>query len=89
MNQKLVMETIDSGEEGNENSLLYNLRTMKPGDKIKILRMDDNGGKEWQATRMNGKICTVRLIDSLGQIHLQESGLAVIPGVDEYEIIGE
>ena len=87
MNQKLVMETIDSGEEGNENSVFYNLQTMKPGDKIKIIRMDDNGGKDWQATRMNGKICTVSHIDSLGQIHLQESGLAVIPGVDEYEVI--
>ncbi len=81
------METIDSGEEGNENSVFYNLQTMKPGDKIKIIRMDDNGGKDWQATRMNGKICTVSHIDSLGQIHLQESGLAVIPGVDEYEVI--
>ena len=60
---------------------------MKPGDKI--IRMDDNGGKDWQATRMNGKICKVRLIDSIGQIHLQESGLALIPGVDEYEVIGE
>ena len=61
----------------------------KAGDIIKILRMDDNGGKDWQATQMNGKICIVRLIDSLGRIHLQESGLALIPGVDEYEIIGE
>ena len=68
-------------------NLCHNLRTMKPGDKI--IRMDDNGGKDWQATRMNGKICTVRLIDSLGQIHLEESGLAVIPGVDEYEVIEE
>ena len=60
---------------------------MKPGDKIKILRMDDNNGKDWQATRMNGTFCTVRLVDSLGQIHLEESGLALIPGVDEYEVI--
>lgn len=37
---------------------------------------------------MDGKICTVRLIDSIGQIHLEESGLALIPGVDEYEVIG-
>ena len=81
------METIDSGEEGNENSLFYNLRTMKPGDKIKIIRMDDDGGKDWQATRMNGKICTVRLIDAIGQIHLQESGLALIPGVDEFIVV--
>ena len=61
--------------------------TMKPGDKIKIIRMDDNGGKDWQASRMNGKICTVRLIDSIGQIHLQESGLALIPGVDEFIVV--
>lgn len=60
---------------------------MKPGDKIKIIRMDDNGGKDWQATRMSGKICTVRLIDSIGQIHLVESGLALIPGVDEFIIV--
>ena len=60
---------------------------MKPGDKIKILRMDDNGGMDWQATRMNGKICTVRIIDSIGQIHLEETGLALIPGVDVFEVI--
>lgn len=60
---------------------------MKPGDKIKILRMDDNNGKDWQATRMNGKICTVRLVDSLGQIHLEESGLALLPGVDDFMVI--
>ena len=61
---------------------------MKPGDIIRIIRMDDNGGKDWQASRMNGKICTVSFIDSLGQIHLEESGLALFPGLDEYEVIG-
>ena len=30
---------------------------------------------------------TVRFIDSTGQIHLEETGLALIPGVDEYEIL--
>ena len=30
---------------------------------------------------------TVRFIDSAGQIHLEETGLALIPGVDEYEIV--
>ena len=62
---------------------------MKPGDKIRIIRMDDNGGKDWQASRMNGRLCTVSFIDSIGQIHLEESGLALIPGLDEYEVIGE
>ena len=60
---------------------------MKPGDKIKIIRMDDNGGKDWQASRMNGKICTVSFIDSLGQIHVNESGLALIPGLDDFVVI--
>ena len=29
----------------------------------------------------------VKFIDVIGQIHLEESGLALIPGVDEYEKI--
>ena len=85
MIQMPAMATQESVKEENEKQ--HYLCTMKPGDKIKILRMDDDGGKDWQATRMNGKICTVRLIDSIGQIHLQEYGLAVIPGVDEYEVL--
>ena len=36
--------------------------------------------------RVIGKIFTVRFIDSAGQIHLEKTGLALIPGVDEYEI---
>jgi len=60
---------------------------MKPGDKIKIIRMDDNGGKDWQASRMNGRLYTVSFIDSMGQIHLEESGLALIPGVDDFVVI--
>jgi hypothetical protein len=28
----------------------------------------------------------VKFIDGIGQIHLEESGLALIPGVDEYEL---
>ena len=51
--------------------------------------MEDNGDKDFQATRMSGKICTVNFFDSIGQIHLEESGLALIPGLDENEVIGE
>lgn len=57
---------------------------MKPGDKIKIIRMDDSNGKDHQARMMAGRVLTVKFIDDLGQIHLEESGLALIPGVDEY-----
>ena len=49
--------------------------------------MDDNNGTDKQATAMNGREVTVKFIDDIGQIHLEESGLALIPGVDEYEVI--
>jgi hypothetical protein len=48
--------------------------------------MDTAGGMDWQAKRLEGKVFTVRYIDSAG-IHLQETGLALIPGVDEYELV--
>ena len=47
------------------------------------------GGMDWQARQLNGKIFTVRYVDSTGQIHLEETGIALIPGVDEYEVNGE
>ena len=60
---------------------------MKKGDKIRIIRMDDCEGKDLHARVMSGKIVTVSFIDDAGQIHLVESGLALIPGVDEYELL--
>ena len=60
---------------------------MKTGDKIRIIRMDDSNGKDFQARQMSGRIVTVKFIDGIGQIHLEESGLALIPGVDVYEKI--
>ena len=51
--------------------------------------MDDCNGKDTQATLMNGRVVTVKLIDDRGQIHLVESGLALIPGLDDYEVIEE
>ena len=60
---------------------------MKKGDRIKIIRMDDSNGKDQQARAMDGRVVTVKFIDGIGQIHVEESGLALIPGVDEYELI--
>lgn len=60
---------------------------MKIGDKIKIVRMDDSNGKDLQARQMNGRVVTVNFIDDAGQIHLVESGLALIPKVDEYVLV--
>ena len=49
--------------------------------------MDTAGGMDWQAKRLEGKVFTVRFIDSAGHIHLEETGIALIPSVDEYEIV--
>lgn len=49
--------------------------------------MDDMNGTDKQATAMNGREVTVKFIDDMGQIHLKESGLALIPGVDEYVML--
>ena len=57
---------------------------MKKGDKIRIIRMDDCNGKDHQARMMAGRVVTVKFVDDLGQIHLEESGLALIPGADSY-----
>ena len=48
--------------------------------------MDPLGGMDWQAKRLEGKVFTVRFIDSVGQIHREETGIALIPGVNEYEV---
>ena len=61
---------------------------IKRGSKIRVVKMDTAGRMDWQAKRLEGKVFTVRFIDSSGSIHLQETGLALIPGVDEYEVVG-
>lgn len=53
---------------------------MKVGDKIRILYMD--GEPQYE-----GKKGTVTHIDDAGQIHGTWGGCALIPGVDEYEVI--
>ena len=62
---------------------------MKVGDRVRIIRMDDAGGKDWQAARMNGVIGVINYIDDAGQVHLEGYGLALIPGLDEFEIIND
>ena len=60
---------------------------MNKGDKIRIIRMYDNNGSDIQARMLDGKVVTISFIDDIGQIHLEESGLALIPGVDTFEIL--
>ena len=50
------------------------------GDKIRIINMKDE-------PQYNGKIGIVIAIDDLGQIHGTWGGCAIIPSIDEFEII--
>ena len=53
---------------------------VKVGDKIRILYMEGEP-QYWD------KEGTVRIIDDMGQIHGSWGGCALIPGVDEFEVI--
>jgi len=53
----------------------------KEGDKIRIIHL------EGEDNSYDGKEGTVEHIDGIGQLHGTWGGLAVIPGVDEFEII--
>ena len=61
---------------------------MEKGSKIRIIRMDDNNGKDVAVHRMNGVVGVVDFIDCIGQIHLKGYGLAINPEVDEFEVLG-
>ena len=63
------------------------MKKVKIGDTIRIIRMNDDGGKDLQARMYNGRSGVVEHIDSIGQLHGTWGGLAVIPGVDEIETL--
>ena len=63
------------------------MEKVKIGDTVRIIRMDDDGGRDTQAAGYAGKTSTVEHIDYIGQLHGTWGGLALIPGVDEYEIL--
>lgn len=60
---------------------------MKVEDKIRVIRMDDSNGKDKSVHRMNGVVYVISHIDSMGQIHLEGYGLAIIPEVDKLKVI--
>ena len=64
-----------------------NERYKKIGDTIRIIRMDDQGWKDLQAREYNGRTDIVEHIDSIGQLHFTVGGLAIIPEVDDFEIV--
>ena len=50
---------------------------IKRGSKVRVVKMDTAGGMDWQAKRLEGKIFTVRFIDSAEQIHIEETGIGL------------
>ena len=63
------------------------LEKVTKGETIRIIRMNDDGGKDLQARMYNGRSGVVEHIDSLGQLHGTWGGLAIIPETDEFEVI--
>lgn len=59
----------------------------KKNSYIIIKRMDDQNGKDIQATSINNKIGLIKHIDDAGQLHGTWGGLAVIPEIDQIKII--
>lgn len=55
---------------------------VKVGDKIRIVHMDVE-------PPYSGKIGIVEHIDDIGQIHGSWGGCALIPGVDQFEVVEE
>lgn len=53
------------------------------GCKVKVIEMDDN------QPIPAGSVGTVYHVDDIGQIHLQEFGLALIDGVDKFYKVGD
>lgn len=56
---------------------------MKVGDKIRIIRMED----ELQGDKYAGREGVIEYIDSMGQLHGTWGGLAIIPEVDIVQIL--
>ena len=52
-----------------------------PGMKLRVIKVADDYGLP------EGTEVTVDFVDDIGQIHVNESGLALISGVDEFDVI--
>ena len=65
------------------SSLNSNMMSVKVGDRIKIVKLED----PYALDTYNGRQGIVEHIDSIGQLHGTWGGLAVIPEEDEFEVI--
>ena len=53
----------------------------KPGMKVRIIHLDG------EDNRYDGKEGVIEYIDAIGQLHGSWGGLAIIPDVDEFELV--
>lgn len=55
----------------------------KPGMKVRIIHLDG------EDNRYDGKEGVIEYVDAIGQLHGSWGGLAIIPDVDEFEVINQ
>ena len=53
----------------------------KPGMKVRIIHLDG------EDNRYDGKEGVIEFVDAIGQLHGSWGGLAIIPDVDEFELV--
>lgn len=59
------------------------MRKLYEGKTIRLIKMED------EQAPPPGTIGVCKHVDDMGQLHWSASGLALIPGVDEFEIVEE
>jgi len=69
------------------SSLKTKFGKVLPGTRIRILYVEDQDGNDWQASKMVNKTGIVEYIDDAGFLHGSWGGLAVLPDVDEFEVL--
>lgn len=70
-----------------KSELKTEMGIIRPGTLIRIIRMDDDKGRDTQAHDYNGRQGEVSFIDDASLIHGTWGGLALIAGLDRFEII--
>ena len=75
------LEFVTEGIADLNKQQIEQLRNQYEGLTIRIIDMDGE-------PRYNGREGTVETVDGIGQLHGNWGGLAVIPGVDKFEVIG-
>lgn len=63
------------------------MKEVNVGDTIRIVRMDDDGGRDLQARSYNGRTGVVEAVDSFGQLHGTWGVLALVPEKDDFQRI--